>query len=249
MNQSARRAQITPASTIFPDLEPANGGSIARDFTPRRKLALLNRFGNARAAAVGDIKITTLSFRNQHERGTLLTKYMEARKSIFIDRLNWNVSEADGMEFDQYDTPACRWVVLHEFGEVLGGVRLLPTTASCGCYSYMLRDAQRGLLQDLPTDILFFEAPVNQKVWEATRFFVTDKVPAVRRAAIQHALFNGMTTAAKEAGASQILGIVSAVWARWARRLNVKATPTGAKFPVDGGYSQSVLFNINKSAS
>ena len=52
------------------------------------------------------------------------------------------------MEFDQYDTPQSSAVVVHEFGRVLAGVRLLPTTAYCGCYTYMLKDAQRGLLQE-----------------------------------------------------------------------------------------------------
>jgi len=70
-----------------------------------------------------------MSFRNIHEYGELFSKYLEARKAIFLDRLAWNVFEADGMEFDQYDTPQCRWVILHEYGEVLGGVRLMPTTA------------------------------------------------------------------------------------------------------------------------
>lgn len=185
-----------------------------------------------------------MSFRSMHEHGTLLTKYLEARKSIFIDRLHWQVGEADGMEFDQYDTPACRWVVLHEFGEIIGGVRLLPTTAKCGIYTYMLRDAQRGLLESLPTDVLFFEAPVNPNIWEASRFFITEIVPSSRRAAVQQELFQNMTLAAKENGASRLLGIVPSVWSRWSRRLGVGATPIGAKFSIDGTVSQSVLFNI-----
>lgn len=191
------------------------------------------------------VRSVTMSFRNMHEHGELLIKYLEARKEIFLDRLNWHVSEADGMEFDQYDTPACRWVVLHEYGEVLGGVRMLPTTARCGIYSYMLRDAQCGLLEDIPTDVLFFEAPVEHGVWEATRFFITDVVPVGRRLEIQQALFKAMSRTAMDEGGTHILGIVPAIWSRWARRLGVSATPIGAKFNIDGTFSQSVLFNAN----
>ncbi len=191
------------------------------------------------------IRSVTMSFRNMHAYGDLLVNYLEARKSIFRDKLGWHVPEADGMEFDQYDTPFCRWVVLHEYGEVLGGVRMLPTTAKCGIYSYMLRDAQLGVLDDLPTDVLFFKAPVEDSVWEATRFFVTDAVPAKRRRLIQSMLFKSMSQTAIDNGATHILGIVPSVWSRWARRLGVDATPIGAKFSIDGTASQSVLFRAS----
>ena len=193
---------------------------------------------------VGHVRAPALSFQNMHEYGDLLSRYMQARKSVFIDRLRWHVSEVDDMEFDQYDTPYCRWVILHEFGEVIGGVRLMSTTARCGAYSYMLRDAQLGLLDDLPTDVLFFKAPVDPTVWEASRFFIMDTVPALRRTAVQHLLFRRMRETAAENGARFLLGIVPAVWSRWARRLDATAIPIGAKFSIDGTASQSVLFNV-----
>lgn len=205
----------------------------------------VKRSKEARAETRGHIRSTTISFRNMSEHGELLVKYLEVRKSIFLDKLGWHVSEADGMEFDQYDTPFCRWVVIHQFGEILGGVRMLPTTAKCGPFTYMIRDSQRGILRDMPTDILFFEAPVEDNVWEATRFFITDAVPAQRRQMIQDLLFRSMSQTAIENGASHILGIVPALWARWAKRLGVDATPIGAKFTIDGTTSQCVLFNTN----
>ncbi|WP_300548818.1 acyl-homoserine-lactone synthase [Roseovarius sp.] len=179
------------------------------------------------------------------EYGGLLVKYLEVRKLIFLDQLGWHVSESDGMEFDQYDTPYCRWIVIHQFGEVLGGVRMVPTTAKCGPFSYMIRDAQMGLLEDIPTDILFFEAPVEHSVWEATRFFITDSVPAQQRQRVQSLLFLSMSETAMDNGATHVLGIVPALWARWARRLGVNATPIGAKFSIDGTASQSVLFKVS----
>ena len=201
-----------------------------------------SRNASVRDHSLDQVRSVTLSFRNMHEYGALLTNYLEARKTIFLDELGWHVSEADGMEFDQYDTPFARWVILHQFGEVLGGVRMLPTTAQCGIYSYMLRDAQRGILEDLPSDVLFFPAPVEHNVWEATRFFITDAVPSAKRQKIQMLLFRSMSRTAMENGASHILGIVPAIWSRWARRLGVNATPIGAKFSIDETASQSVLF-------
>ncbi|WP_254447944.1 acyl-homoserine-lactone synthase [Ruegeria arenilitoris] len=247
MDRPLRYEQAYPVQEVFPDLNPANDTTGAPKAPARRKLFGFNRSLPTPKVELGDIRATTMNFRNIHEHGTLLARYLETRKSIFIDRLRWQVCEADGMEYDQYDTPACSWVVLHEFGEILAGVRLLPTTAKCGVYSYMLRDAQRGVLAGIPTDILFFDAPVKSNIWEASRFFVADGVSSTRRLAVQRELFHQMTVVARENGASSILGIVPSVWSRWSRRLGVNASPAGAKFSIDGTVSQSVLFNINSA--
>ncbi|MFK7940963.1 MAG: acyl-homoserine-lactone synthase [Roseovarius sp.] len=193
-------------------------------------------------ARQGTVQTVTVTMRDMARHGALFIRYLEARKEIFLDDLGWSVSEADGMEFDQYDTPFARWVIVHDKGRILGGVRMLPTTARCGVYSYMLRDAQLGILDDLPNEVLFFPAPVEHGVWEATRFFLTRDVPARDRQMVQALLFQGMSQTAMNNGATHILGIVPAIWARWARRLGVTATPVGHPFSIDGTASQSVLF-------
>jgi N-acyl-L-homoserine lactone synthetase len=91
------------------------------------------------------MQTTTLSFANMHNHGELFANMLRARRELFIVHNKWNLPEALGMEYDQYDTPASRWVVVHdETGKVLAGNRLTPTTHGCGIYSYMIRDAQRG---------------------------------------------------------------------------------------------------------
>ena len=82
------------------------------------------------------------------------------------------------MEYDQYDTPASRWIAIHELGNVVAGIRLTPTTARCGIYSYMIKDAQDGLLNSLPQDLLFDAAPVHPNIWEVTRVFRQSFGPA-----------------------------------------------------------------------
>lgn len=194
----------------------------------------------------GRLRASVLSFMNMHHYGDLLVNFMRARKRTFIDRLNWRLPESEGMEFDQYDTPLCRWIVIHEFGEVLGGIRLTPTTARCGIYSYMLRDAQKGILQEIPTDVLFFEAPVSTSIWEASRLFILDEVPAHRRQHVQMLLMETLSKSATELGAKQVIGIVPVVWSRWLRRLDLDAVPVGPKFAIDGSVSQAALFNTSR---
>ena len=241
MNRTWSPSWALPKASVLPDLEPSE--PYDRQHDEQRVKSSRPEDEEKLYQSVRHVRTVTLSFRNIHEYGELFTKYLEARKVIFLDRLRWHVSEVDGMEFDQYDNPNCRWVILHEFGEVIGGVRLMPTTSQCGIYSYMLRDAQNGILPDLPRDVLFFEAPVEHSVWEATRFFITDAVPSKRRMTIRHVLFREMIKTGIENGASHILGIVPHIWTRWSRPLGVTATPIGAKFSIDGTQSQSVLFS------
>ncbi|GHF56892.1 acyl-homoserine-lactone synthase [Seohaeicola zhoushanensis] len=194
---------------------------------------------------LGGARASVLSFTNMHTYGDLLVRYLKARKDVFIDRLHWELPNVDGMEFDQYDTPLCRWVIIHEFGEILAGIRLVPTTAKCGTYTYMLRDAQHGLLSDIPSDVLFFPAPVEDQIWEASRLFITEHVTAQRRAVVQFLLMQHMILTATGEGARHVIGIVPAVWSRWLRRLGLYAVPVGPRFEIEGTSSQAALFNVS----
>ncbi|RKF14238.1 N-acyl-L-homoserine lactone synthetase [Roseovarius spongiae] len=203
-----------------------------------------NQFSRVAPEMTGEIQATTLSFGNMHHYGSLYARYLNARREVFIDAKGWDLPETEGMEFDQYDTPQSRWVVVHEYGRVLAGMRLTPTTAKCGQYSYMLRDAQRGLLEDIPRDILFFKAPVRQDIWEATRLFVSASVSSKRRLIVQTILLEHMAASARELGARAIIGIVPAVFSRWMKRIGMNATPVGAPMTIDGDRIQAALMNV-----
>ena len=131
------------------------------------------------------MQVTTLSFENMHNHGELFANLFRARHQAFIVQNKWDLPQANGMEFDQYDTPASRWVAVHENGRVLAGIRLTPTTHRCGIYSYMIRDAQLGLLSSIPSNLLDYEAPVADHIWESSRVFVSDCVPANQRLRVQ----------------------------------------------------------------
>lgn len=177
---------------------------------------------------------TTLSFENIHDHGPLFAELLRARHRTFIQRANWDLPQADGMEFDQYDTPASRWVAVHDLGQVLAGVRLTPTTHRCGIYSYMIRDAQRGLLGSIPTDLMAGEAPVAHHIWEGSRIFVSPGVPAANRLRVQLQLLGQMTAAARELGATSVLAIMPAACKRMARRLSMDWQELGPVRDIDG---------------
>lgn len=190
---------------------------------------------------------TTLSFENMHNHGELLVNLLKARRQSFIVQNNWDLPEAEGMEYDQYDTPASRWIAVHEGGDVLAGIRLTPTTAKCGMYSYMIRDAQKGMLESIPPNLLYFEAPVEPSIWESSRVFISNKVPARKRTKVQAQLMNQLIDTSRALGAEKVLGLVPAVWSRWIGRLGLVAEPAGPVMEMDGTRVQVALMALNRT--
>lgn len=229
------------AAEIFPEL-------VAQPRTmpvPERETALAeNQFTQSLPGLTGEIQATTLSFENMHAYGKLFPNYLRARREVFIDHKGWDLPQTGGMEFDQYDTPQSKWVVVHEYGRVVAGMRLTPTIASCGQYSYMLRDAQRGLLEHIPQHVLYFEAPVRPAIWEATRLFVASSVSSKRRLVIQTILLEHMAASSRDMGVRAIIGIVPAVFSRWMKRIGMNATPVGPALEIDGDRTQAALMNV-----
>jgi len=190
------------------------------------------------------MQTTTLSFANLHNHGELFANLFRARKQSFIEQNNWDLPEAMGMEYDQYDTPASRWIAVHQGGEILAGIRLTPTTARCGIYSYMIRDAQRHLLDSIPADLLDYEAPIADTIWESSRVFVSHSTPMNIRRRVHAYLIMEMTKAARELGATEVLGLIPANWPRWAGRCGLNAQAAGRVMDFDGHKSQCVSIDL-----
>lgn len=192
------------------------------------------------------MQTTTLSFENIHNHGELFANMLRARRELFIVHNKWNLPEALGMEYDQYDTPASRWVVVHDDdGNVLAGNRLTPTTTRCGIYSYMIRDAQRGLLDTIPAHLLYDEAPQAEHIWESSRLFVAHNVPAGIRRRVHAQLIAQLGDSVRALGATHCLTLLAATWPRWAGRVGVDMTAMGPVMNIDGVDNQVVSMNFS----
>jgi acyl homoserine lactone synthase len=191
------------------------------------------------------IETTALSFLNMHEHGALFVNLLKARRDAFIVKNKWALPESEGLEYDQYDNPSSRWVAVHEGDRILAGIRLTPTTARCGMYSYMIRDAQLGLVATIPSNLLYFEAPVNEHIWESSRIFVAQTVPARLRTLVQAKVMRGLIKLAEENGARQLLGLVPAVWPRWIGRIGLQAEPAGPVLEMEDWRTQVALMHLN----
>lgn len=189
------------------------------------------------------MQCTTLSFMNMHAHGALFTNVLRARRESFIVQRKWDLPEVDGMEFDQYDTPQSRWIAVHDNGVVLAGIRLTPTTARCGLYSYMIRDAQLGLLDTIPQDLLYEPAPVSPQVWETSRVFIARDVPSHLRSRVQRDLMGEMVSAAQQQGATRLIGLCPYVWSRWMQRIGLKTAAAGPVLDIGGVANQCVAMD------
>lgn len=191
------------------------------------------------------MQATTLSFNNIHMHGELFGNIFRARHDVFIQRNKWALTNTEGMEYDQYDTPACRWIAIHDKNQqVMAGIRLTPTTAQNGIYSYMIRDAQLGILDTIPKDIMTEEAPVCDDVWEGTRIFVSQSVPGKQRFRVHMQLVHQMIDAAEKLGAKRIIGIIPHVMCKAGKRMGVDIHEAGPVTNIDGIDNVSVSINV-----
>lgn len=190
---------------------------------------------------------TTLSFTNIHDHGLLFTNLLRARRESFIIERKWDLPETEGMEFDQYDTPQSRWIAIHEGGQVLGGFRLTPTTAQCGMYSYMIRDAQRGLLDTIPQKLLYEDAPVAPHVFEFTRFFKASHLSAKARTRVQMRLLKALLETRETLGVHSVLGIGSPNWERWMKRIGLHIEHLGPILEIEGKQNRCQITHLPNS--
>jgi N-acyl-L-homoserine lactone synthetase len=188
---------------------------------------------------------TTLSFANMHNHGELFANILRARRESFIVRNRWDLPETMGMEFDQYDTPESRWLAVHDdAGRVLAGARLTPTTARCGIYSYMIRDAQRGLLESIPADLLFAPAPVDAATWEVTRGFIGADIPAALRHRVRMKLVLQLRRTSREEGIRRMIALLPSNWNRWAARCRLDMQAAGRNMNMGGIDYQAVWIDF-----
>ena len=98
--------------------------------------------------------------------GRALSSQYRLRYRSFVDRQDWSLSEFNGMEYDQYDTPATTYLVWQDQDqEVRGMSRLLPTDRP-----YMLKDLW-------PDSVQKIDMPHSLHIWEGSRFCIDKKLP------------------------------------------------------------------------
>ncbi|MCX7643731.1 MAG: hypothetical protein N2Z62_00350 [Rhodobacteraceae bacterium] len=170
------------------------------------------------------IEISILRFPQDCGRWALVTRFLALRKTVFVDRLNWDLYHRSEMEFEQYDHFGAVYVIAHCGDEVVGGARLIRTDWRFGSgrmvYSYMIRDAFLENLPGLPSDICAAEPPVDPDVWELTRLTAT-------RPGVAELILSAVNVWLKDNEAKRCLFLGPPAFMRMAQRMGFQPEPMG----------------------
>ncbi|QOZ51589.1 acyl-homoserine-lactone synthase [Bradyrhizobium sp. CCBAU 53338] len=115
--------------------------------------------------------IEAFSLANAHRFQDALASQARLRYETFVERRGLPHSFHEGLEFDEFDTPAARYLVWRDDNRVVRGlVRMLPTTRAYMLQSYWPHLVADGII------------PSSSAVWELTRVCVDKSLdPKVRR--------------------------------------------------------------------
>jgi N-acyl-L-homoserine lactone synthetase len=165
-----------------------------------------------------------------HRHGSVFWDYLKLRKSVFVDAMKWDIPHNDTMEMDQYDTPVAHYSLVVRDGEVLGGARMMATTAVWGQHTYMLRDAYSGKLTHIPPEVMSVDI-ASPKVWECTRLVISDRLQTqAERSDCLRLIVDGLVDIARENGADELICLSSLALMRALRLLGYDATRLGAPY-------------------
>lgn len=170
-----------------------------------------------------------------HKHGNLWWRLLQHRHDVFVNELGWDLPTCEKIapvEFDQYDTPnAVYFVVLDDNDEIAASARVAPCNTqhrvATSEVSYMIRDAAKGLLDGIPSDILIDEPPTSSDVWEITRLS-SRSGKAVR---ILAAAFNAFLAVE---GATRMISLSPVALMRRMRAIGFESAAIGPAVNMDG---------------
>jgi N-acyl-L-homoserine lactone synthetase len=120
-----------------------------------------------------------LDWRTIHLHGEAWISHHRLRYRIFVQRQGWDLPTHGDLEYDQFDTPAAKYLLwVNEDGVALGCARLIPTSEP-----YMIKKLWPDLVTGGP--------PHSDQIWEASRFGCDHTVPTALRRQIVAELICG----------------------------------------------------------
>ncbi len=172
----------------------------------------------------------TFNLAQLHQYGTAFYEFLGLRKQFFVDQLGWDIPHDDEVEMDQYDNPTAYYSLVLRDGKVVGGARVMATTAQWGAHTYMLRDAVAGKIEGIPRDILPAADP-SSNVWEVTRTVISDDVDTqADRSECLSLMLDGAVDVARGQGATDLLSLSPVAMARTLRKLGYQAERIGEAY-------------------
>lgn len=191
----------------------------------------------------------TFSFLDQHRHGSAFHEYLRLRKTFFVDVLGWDIPHNDEVEMDQYDNPCAHYSLVLRRGRVVGGARSMPTTSSWGHHTYMLRDALRGCLDQIPPKAMPSDIATTE-VWECTRLVMSDCVAShSERAECLSMIVDGLVDIANLRGGRELVTLTRPTLMRALRRLGFAVTRLGEPYFSESDGQEYVVLRMPATQS
>lgn len=153
-----------------------------------------------------------------------LRKMYCLRHSVFHDRLGWEVTSDNGMEYDEFDEASPVYVLVRGNDDDLQACwRLLPTNGP-----YMLKDVFPQLLHGAP-------APERSDVWELSRFAMVEGKADSAGFGLSDIPVRMVQTAvrfAQENGITRFVSVTSVAIERMFRKLGVHVERLGSPIKI-----------------
>lgn len=183
----------------------------------------------------------TFDLSHLHQHGAAFFDYLRLRKQFFVDELKWDIPHNNELEMDQYDNPTAFYSLVLKNGKVVGGARVMPTTAKWGSHTYMLKDAVDGKLDDIPPHIMG-DNIVSDHVWECTRLVMSNELKSFERGYCLQLIVDGLVRVANEHGCTELLTLSRVSLVRALRQLGYGAKQLGEPYRNFGdGHTYAVL--------
>lgn len=141
--------------------------------------------------------IYCVNYRTMKHFGHAYVSQFHLRYHLLVDHQYWNLSRYQGMEYDQYDTPAATYLTWQdETGTVRGSVRTVPTDRP-----YMIQEVWPDTIEKGPL-------PQSLSVWEASRFCVDKSLPYEQRQRVKHELVCAFLEFGLKNDIQQMIGVM-----------------------------------------
>jgi acyl homoserine lactone synthase len=140
--------------------------------------------------------IEAFSLKTAHLFGDALASQARLRHRVFVERRSLDHTSYDGMEYDEFDTPAAVYFVWRDATDVVRGlIRLVPTSVS-----YQTEKYWPDLCQSR-------ELPKTYSVWESTRVCVDPSFNPQERKLILPQLFCAVQEFCRAEGIVAAIGV------------------------------------------
>ncbi|MEO8241721.1 MAG: acyl-homoserine-lactone synthase [bacterium] len=169
-------------------------------------------------------------FSDFHRYGRAFYEFLQLRKKVFVDALNWDVPHNDSVEMDQYDTPLAHYSLVLRDGVVVGGARTMATSSVWGEHTYMLGDAYSGKLPYIPRHVLSVDI-ASPAVWECTRLVIDDCLTSqAERSECLTLIVDGLVEMARAKGATTLISLSPLPFMRAMRQVGYEVSLLGQAY-------------------